>query len=180
MTEKPTAEDREREAKVSGADEDESAGTYASPPCFMHEYEAEYLRFMSGPELLRLLNELLEGERAGATGVAELRWQTRRPTNRMVLRGVAADEARYCAMLTRHILRLGGRPSGETGAFLAKLRAAHSETARIDLLNKGQGWVVRRIRKDLARIADEAVRHDLEEMAKTHEANIARCEALQV
>ena len=94
------------------------------------------------------------------------------------LKEIATDEARYCAMLTRHIARLGGVASTETGAFLAKIRAAQPGKARLALLNRGQDWVVRRIREDLPLIGDEALRRDLAEMVETHERNIARCETL--
>jgi hypothetical protein len=37
------------------------------------------------------------------------------------LHDIARDEARFCAMLTRYITRLGDTPSQATGAFYGKL-----------------------------------------------------------
>src|SRR3546814_2777322 len=44
---------------------------YASPPCSMHELDPAYLGYLSTAETIELLNELLEGERAGARAVGE-------------------------------------------------------------------------------------------------------------
>ena len=165
------------QAQFDGArpDDDEEIGTFASPPCFMHELQP---LLMSNDEILRLLNLLLEGERAGVQAVSELRAAARDAASSTTLKEIATDEARYCAMLMRHIARLGGVASTETGAFLGKIRAAEPGNARLALLNRGQGWVVRQIRTDLPLIGDEALRRDLAEMAETHERNVARCEAL--
>ncbi|MGH7004376.1 MAG: DUF6306 domain-containing protein, partial [Alphaproteobacteria bacterium] len=157
------------------AEEDEGTGTFASPPCFMHEFEANY-RVMSKADILALLNRLLEGERAGVQATVEMSAAAREPATRAALKDVAIDEARYCAMLMRHIARLGGPASRETGAFLGKIRSAEPGNARIALLNRGQAWVVRQIRKDLPAIVDEALRRDLAEMAAKHEKNVRLCE----
>ncbi len=119
----------------TGSDSDDAA-TYASPPCYMHE--VEYLRDMSAAEVLRFLNDLLEGERAGAQGIAELSAHASVAAAKIALKEVARDEGRYCGMLTRHIRRLGGSPSEKTGAFLDKLRAAAPAAAQVALLNRGQ------------------------------------------
>ncbi len=159
-------------------DDCDATAAFASPPCFMHELE--YFRDMSGAEVLRFLNELLEGERAGVQGIVELSARTSAPAARMALKQVAGDEARSCAMLTRHIRRLGGSPSEKTGAFLEKLRAAASAEAGVALVNRGQGWVVRRIRESLPKIGDAALRRDLEDMSRKHGLNIERCDKLEV
>ncbi|HEY9539453.1 MAG TPA: DUF6306 domain-containing protein, partial [Kiloniellaceae bacterium] len=93
-------------------------------------------------------------------------------------REVAMDEARFCGMLTRHVTRLGGTPSRATGAFYDKVVALDSPADRLALVNRGQGWVVRRLREALGRIADGALQSDLEDMLQVHESNIARCNAL--
>src|SRR3546814_20474793 len=81
-------------------------------------------------------------------------------------------------MLTRHVTRLGGTPSRATGAFYDKVVALDSPADRLALVNRGQGWVVRRLREALGRIADGALQSDLEDMLQVHESNIARCNAL--
>lgn len=45
---------------------------------------------------------------------------------------------------------------------------------RIDFLNRGQAWVVRRLREMLPRLRNEALHKDLSRMLLAHEANIDR------
>jgi 5-formyltetrahydrofolate cyclo-ligase len=152
---------------------------YASPPCYLHELDPEYLGVMSASEIIALLNVLLEGERAGARGVAEMSKGTNAAPDRAALRDIAMDEARFCAMLTRQITRLGGTPSAATGAFYGKLLTLETPRERIDLLNRGQTWVVRKLQEALPRIGDGALHRDLKEMLAAHESNILRCANLR-
>lgn len=137
--------------------------------------EAERLE---GAELLALLNTLIEAERAGARGVEGMSREADSASVRVALHDVATDEARFCGMLMHHVTRLGGVPSPVTGAFLGRLRALERVDERLDLLNRGQGWVVRRLAAALPRIADPRLRSDLREMLDVHEYNIRRCTAL--
>ena len=148
---------------------------YASPPCFMHELDPEYLGYMSASEMIALLNLLLEGERAGPWGVAEMVKQTVGMADGATLRDIAKDEARFCAMLTRHITRLGGTPSVETGAFYQKPIALDTSPERVDLLYRGQTWVVRKLKDTLPKIGDSALHRDLKNMLEVHERNIRQC-----
>ena len=125
--------------------------------------------------LLSLLNQLLEGERAGARAVGEMCAGVMPADTRAALRAIALDEARYCAMLTRQIRRLGGKPSRKTGAFYDKLQAEASHSARLALLDRGQGWVVRKLHEALPGILDRSLHADLKEMLETHQRNIERC-----
>ncbi|HEU4827181.1 MAG TPA: DUF6306 domain-containing protein [Dongiaceae bacterium] len=140
----------------------------------MSEAKAE-----SGTALLYLLGQLLEGERAGARGVGIMSRQAQNARARAELTDIARDEARVCAMLTRHIKRLGGVPSTATGAFYGKLMAIEDPVQRLDFLDRGQGWVVRKLREALPGIADEALRADLADMLETHERNLARSAKLR-
>lgn len=151
----------------------------ASPPCFMHEIAAEYLGYLSTSETISLLNLLLEGERAGTRAVAKISSQAATGPARATLLDIAADEGRFCAMLARHVARLGGTPSPRTGAFYDKLIALDALDARIDLLNRGQAWVVRELQKALPKIGDDVLRLDLETMLEVHERNILRCGELR-
>lgn len=147
----------------------------ASPPCSLHEADPSYMGYLSNAEIVDALNELLEGERAGARGVNEIARETANPDVRATLSAVAKDEARYCAMLYGHIERFGGRPTRATGAFLEKLHAADGHSAKITLLNKGQAWVSRRLAEILPKVVDADLHRDLREMKDTHDANISRC-----
>ena len=160
-------------------DEDpNSRATYASSPCFMHELDPSFLGYLNRDEIIILLNRLLEGERAGARGVAEMCKSVDNSQTKSVLRDVARDEGRFCTMLTSHISRLGGGASHGTGAFYQKLVAVDDFTERLELLNRGQGWVVRKLREALPRIDDTTLHRDLNEMLAVHERNIERCNDL--
>jgi len=154
--------------------EDKPGGSYSSP-CYMHEVDPAYAGYLTRAELLELLNELLEGERAGAKASARCLAESDEPAS-SVLRTVARDEQRFCAMLSRHIETLGGVPSAATGAFYGKLMAIPEMAKRLAFLNRGQGWVVRRLRDALPCVQDERLYDDLKDMLQVHEANIRRCE----
>lgn len=152
-----------------------SSAAYASPPCFMHEADPSYMGYMGTSAVLALLNEMLEGERAGAKVAGALRKHATNPRVAALLIDIWIDEARFCAMLRRHIDRLGGTPSQKTGAFQEKVLALEGMDERLALLNKGQGWVVRKLREVLPQIDDDSLRTDLKNMLDVHEENIGRC-----
>lgn len=160
-------------------DEDDERASYASPPCFLHELDPVSLGYMSWAETVRLLNQLLEAERAGARAVALMSREEPAGPRREALRDVAGDEADCCAMLARHVLRLGGVPSRATGAFYDKLIALDGVDRRLALLDRGQAWVARKLREALPRIGDDRLYDDLRRMLETHERNIARCAELR-
>ncbi len=49
---------------------------------------------------------------------------------------------------------------------------------RLAFLNRGQGWVVRRLRDALPRVQDDRLYEDLKVMLQAHELNISRCDRL--
>lgn len=149
--------------------------TYSSPPCFLHEVDPAYSGYLSNEDTVELLNTLLEAERAGARGVAAMSQDPDSAEIKPLLDEVAGDEARFCGMLTRHIKRLGGRPSRVTGSFYGKLLARETLRARLEFLDRGQSWVVRELQEALPRIADDTLHADLVDMLRVHERNIARC-----
>jgi hypothetical protein len=153
-------------------------GSYASPPCFMHELDPAYLGFLSTDEILALLNLLLEAEKAGARGVMRMAKETATPGLANELAEVARDEAAFCAMLSRHIRRLGGEPSTATGSFYDKLMAREGDAERLALLDRGQNWVALKLKEVLPRIGDDALHKDLADMLDVHERNIRHCAAL--
>ena len=152
-----------------------SAAGYSSPPCFLHELDPSYLGYASREEVLALLNLLLESERAGARGARQMSEQSTNAEARTALHDIARDEARFCAMLSHHITRLGDMPNRRTGAFHEKLAEVEALDDQLALLNRGQGWVVHRLREAIPRIADDPLHADLQGMLETHEHNIERC-----
>jgi hypothetical protein len=151
----------------------------AAFPCFFRAPDEPDPGYLSRAELLALLNQLLEGERAGARGVTAMSRQATSAESRAILHEIASDEARFCAMLIRHVARLDGAPSTRTGTFYTKLAALERADDQLDLLNRGQGWVVRKLTDALPRIADAALRADLRDMLEVHLHNIERCTELR-
>jgi hypothetical protein len=86
---------------------------------------------------------------------------------------VHRDEARRCAMLLRHIKAFGETLSPKTGAFYDKAMAIARLGDRITFLNRGQGWVVRKLCDMPPRVRDQGLHSDLAEMLRSHETNIA-------
>jgi len=153
---------------------------FASPPCSAHEVDPVYMGLAPAPfaadELLTLLTTLLEAERAGAKTIAWYVKSTPAGPLRDALLDVGKDEGRYAALLSRLVERAGGTPSTATGGFFEKAKAIDEPAARLAFLNRGQGWVARKLAEALPRIADPETRAALEEMHVTHLRNIERCE----
>jgi uncharacterized protein DUF6306 len=145
----------------------------SSPSCSMHEADDAYMGYAGKEELTAILTELLEAERAGVRVTHESARTARDVRVAELMRAVEADEARWCTMLARHLRMLGQAPSSKVGAFYGKAMAISDLGERIAFLNRGQGWVVRRLRETLPRVRDDSLHADLTEMLRSHEANIA-------
>lgn len=141
-----------------------------SPACAMHEADDAYMGYAGKDELIAFLNELLEAERAGARVTLE---SAGNGPLAALLQTIQRDEARWCAMLLGHLKALGATPSWKTGAFYAKAMTLADLGERVAFLNRGQGWVVRKLREMLPRLRDERLHGDIAEMLRAHEANIA-------
>jgi hypothetical protein len=128
---------------------------------------------VSTTEIVDFLNELLEAERAGTRVALDSAGQAGEGRFTELLEHIRHDEARWCAMLLRQIARLGGQASPRMGAFHGKAMAVEGLEARLAFLNRGQGWVVRKLNEMIPRLSDEALRADLEQMLEAHIANIA-------
>jgi tellurite resistance-related uncharacterized protein len=128
--------------------------------------------FAGKDELLACLNELLEAERAGARVTLETARAARDPAIAELMQHIQHDEARWCAMLLRRIRALDGIASPRMGAFYGKAMAIDDLAARIAFLNRGQGWVVRKLGEIIPRVRDAALLEDLNHMLSSHIANI--------
>ena len=129
---------------------------------------------LSHDELLAFLNQMLEAERAGARALLRVSRETKSAEIALMSKDIQKDETRWCAMLTSAIEKLDGRPSQETGQFYEKVMALAEDRARLALVNRGQDWVVRKLREVLPRISDAALADDLAVMLASHEENIAK------
>ncbi len=152
----------------------------SSPACLAHEADDAYMGFATRDELVAFLNELLEAERAG-TGVALRSAEAAQGTPYVgLLQDVHRDEARWCAMLLKQLKALGAPASTKIGAFQDKAMAIDALPERIAFLNRGQGWVVRKLKEMLPKVRDDALNRDLSDMLHAHEINIERAsEALR-
>jgi len=153
--------------------QDDPAAEPSSPACAMHEADDAYMGYAGKDELIAFLNELLEAERAGARVTLESARAAGNGPLAGLLQAIQRDEARWCAMLLGHIKALGAAPSWKTGAFYEKAMAIADLGERVIFLNRGQGWVVRKLREMLPRLRDERLHRDIAEMLRAHEANIA-------
>ncbi|MCD6075817.1 MAG: dioxygenase [Rhodospirillales bacterium] len=152
----------------------------ASPACLMGDADPAYFGYLGRAELIDLLNLLLECERAGARGVAALAARSPDIEVRDALREIAADEARFCVMLSSHIKGLLGTPSEDTGGFYRKLIALDALDTQLDLLDRGQSWVADKLREALPKISQAGLHRDLAEMLAVHESNIDRARRLSI
>ncbi len=126
----------------------------------------------SSTEIIDFLNELLEAERAGARVALDSAREAVAGPLADLLQSIRHDEARWCAMLLGQIARIGGEASPRMGAFHAKAMAIDDLTARLVFLNRGQGWVVRKLREMVPRVRDRELYADLAHMLSSHVANI--------
>ena len=128
-------------------------------------------------EVLTALNELLEAERAGARVAMETARDMPPCALTTLVQDVHKDEVRWCSMLMRAIKALEGTASSATGAFWGKAMAIPDLEQRLDFLNRGQAWVVRRLEALIPRIQDAQIRADLALMLDAHRSNIKRVDA---
>ena len=123
-------------------------------------------------QLESFLNLLGEAERAGGRILHELTAEARSLELREMLKKVGHDEGYYAGELAAHVRRLGGTASNKTGDFVEKVRGVPDFKAKLELLNRGQRWVIRKIGEQLPSISDPPLQAFLRVMADGHEINI--------
>ena len=129
-------------------------------------------RNLTNEELTSELNELLEAERAGARVLLETAHQNSLQNLVLPINEIQRDEVRWCNMLMNVIQSLDIEPSRKTGAFYEKAIAILDLKERLIFINRGQGWVVRRLSEIIPRIQDVDICKRLEEMRDAHVDNI--------
>ena len=127
-------------------------------------------------QLEGFLNLLGEAERAGGRVLHELTEQAKSLELREMLKKVAHDEGYYAGELAAHVRRLGGTPSTKTGDFVEKVRAVGDFRGRLELLNRGQRWVIRKIEENVGTVGDAGLKAFLAVMAQGHRVNIGALE----
>ena len=132
---------------------------------------------MSLEQYGRLLNLLLECERAGAKLLAA--YCDELPVGsdfHRRLSVVQRDEARNCSVLIHLLLEAGVQPSMEVGSFYRKGLRILDWRERLEFLNRGQQWVADRIAEALPGMAGFPGNKPLQAMLDSHLANIRLCE----
>ena len=152
---------------------DEKPAAFSSPACSMSEADDAYMGFAAKEELIAFLNELLEAERAGSRVTLESAREAGAGPIGDLLSAIQRDEAKWCGMLLGHVKELGAEPTPNMGAFYGKAMAIADMGERIVFLNRGQGWVVRKLKEMLPRVRDDKLHADLKAMLDSHEVNIA-------
>src|ERR1700741_2056915 len=122
------------------------------------------------------LNSLGEAERAGGRVLHELTELAHSLELREMLKKVGHDEGYYAGELAAHVRRLGGAASNKTGDFVEKVHAVGDFRGKLELLNRGQRWVIRKIDEQLPLLSDSHLEAFLRVMAKGHHVNIGALE----
>jgi hypothetical protein len=150
----------------------------SSPVCYLDEADDVYSGYAPRAEIVAFLNELLEAERAGSRVTLDSARAAGPGPIGDLLAAIQKDEARWCAMLLGHIKELDAEPTPNMGAFYGKCMAIADMKERLGFLNRGQGWVVKRIKPMLARVREDKLHADLKAMLESHEVNIAKANAV--
>jgi nitronate monooxygenase len=154
-----------------------SEPTELTPLTFVaHKIDGGYKGITRPEELMITLNELLEVKGAGARVTLAMAREAENEHRRFILT-IHRDEARWCGFLIKLIRHLNGVPSRKIGAFYNEALTISNMTDRLAFLNRGQGWVVRRLRELLPAVHDAAIHADLTSMLVSHERSIDRMTA---
>jgi nitronate monooxygenase len=123
-------------------------------------------------ELAAEMNVLLEAERAGARVAARLTAEAPDGAFKSLARAIHADEIRWCKVLFRAVNDLGATPSEKVGDFYEAAMAIDGPEARLAFVNRGQGWVAKKLRSLIPRLRDVELRNLMTEMLEAHVGNI--------
>lgn len=148
--------------------------SFSSPPCQMAHTDPAYHGFDAAAEIIEQLNVLLEAERAGALVCAQTLKQTPAGALHDLLRTIQQDEVKSCQGLLHSIHLLGGTASTRIGDFHRKAMAIEDVDARLQLLDRGQAWVVRQLDALLPRVMQPDVSAQLRIMRDDHVCNIEK------
>jgi nitronate monooxygenase len=93
---------------------------------------------------------------------------------RALVEDIHHDEVKWCVLLMRAIRALDSKPGTRTGAFHEKAMAIADLRERMAFLNRGQGWVAKKLRELLPMVDDAQMHAGLTEMLRAHEGNLER------
>jgi len=137
---------------------------------------------LMNPELEKILNRLLEAERAGHQLLDAMSQETSDPQLKALFTNITDVEVSDVSVLEGLIRLHGGIPSTKVGNFVERVLSLDNLNDQISLLSRGQAWVARKVEQALALNPPPDITAFLKEMANRHRHNMewARAEAIQV
>lgn len=121
------------------------------------------------PALEKVLNLLLESERAGVAALDRIITRVENDELKRLLTTSREDESATVQELERLIRTAGGIPSQQTGEFAAKVAGAGTLSEQLKLLVRGEEWMARKVEEALMLASGSAPIHDyLQRMARRH------------
>lgn len=152
----------------------------SSPVCYASQADDSYMGFADPTELVAELNILLEAERAGARVAARIAADAPDAELKALAKVIHRDEVKWCRALFAALTELKAEPSMKVGDFYDNAMAIAGVEPRLAFVNRGQGWVARKLRTLTPRVRDAALHGVLTDMLRAHEENIASAnEALE-
>lgn len=115
------------------------------------------------------LRELLAAERAGARTAAACLREAYHPAVHAQLSQLHRQEVDSCRALLRCLSHLDAKPGQAVGNFFQKVMALKTLDERMELIDKGQRWVHRRVEKLLQQQPDPEIRPHLQTVLRYHE-----------
>lgn len=122
--------------------------------------------------LILELNALLEAERAGARVGASLVADAQGEAFKALAGAIHDDEVKWARALFEALGALGAQPSDKVGDFYERAMAIEAFEARLAFTNRGQGWVVRKLRELLPQVDEPRLKAMLQAMHDAHVVNI--------
>lgn len=119
-------------------------------------------------ELIAALRELLAAERAGARTAAACLAQAHTATLQSQLSQLHRQEVSSCRALLHCLQHLDAKPGQAVGDFYQKVMALDTFQERMELIDAGQRWVLRRVERLLPRVHDSIIAHHLETVRHYH------------
>lgn len=174
----PTAISAQRPASQDVDDADKAATIeVSSPVCYADKAGDAYMGFLDRDSLVAELNTLLEAERAGAQVAARLVAEAERPALKALAGTIQRDEVRWCKMLIGALQALEAAPSQAVGGFYEQAMGIADIEARFTFVNRGQAWVVRKLKTLLPKVRDDHLHGNLLGMLAAHDHNITKAES---
>lgn len=149
-----------------------SDDAFYSSPCMMADTDPAYHGFLTKEEVVELLSTLLRAERAGVRICVLSRQDAPSHRHRRLLRDIQRDEAASCRGLMESLKILRATPDKAVGDFAEKCLAIDGFDERLRFLNRGQGWVTKRIAEALPKIRHSDIQRQLTRMLDNHRRNI--------